>query len=84
MANHDEYLLAYTESTNRQCMDACNQWMDAKLNHPLYLQLSNTHNTMHDKELLNIIHHDIHALRQRFLELFNQHKMALQDYIEFV
>jgi hypothetical protein len=84
MANHDEYLLAYTESTNRLCMEASNQWMNAKLNHPLYSQLSETRTTIQDKYLLSIIHQDIHALRQHFLTLLNQHKSALRDYVDFV
>ena len=79
MANHDEYLLAYTESTNRLCIEACNQWMNAKLNHPLYSQLTNSRTTLQDRQLLIIIHADINELRQRFLVLFNEHKMALQD-----
>ena len=84
MANHEEYLLAYTESTNQLCMAACNAWMDAKLNHPMYSQLTASRSTPHDKELLNIIYDDIDVLRQRFLVLFYNHKMALQDYIEFI
>jgi len=83
MANHEEYLFAYSESTHRLCIQACNQWMNAKLHHPLYQELSATRTTLEDKRLLNIIHEDIHELRQHFLKLLHHHKEALQDYDDF-
>ena len=81
MANHKEYVEAYLESTNRLYTDACNQWMNSKLNHPLYSQLSNSRTTPQDKLLLETIYKDIEPLRQISLDLRILYQQAYEDFV---
>ena len=77
-ANHEEFLLAYRNSTHRETLEACHRWMDARMNHPLYSQLSESRTLPQDKILLDIIHKDIHHLRIDYIQ-----KMKIQMNAEY-
>ena len=78
-ANHNEYVEACLESSNRLSIQACQRWMNAKTSHPLYQQLSDSRTTPQDKILLEIIHNDIASLRQEFLDLLVVYQRVLGD-----
>jgi|LauGreDrversion4_2_1035121.scaffolds.fasta_scaffold01757_3 hypothetical protein len=83
-ANHAELLEALKESAHRVSVEATQQWMLARNNHPLYAELTETRTTPRDQELLTQIHRDIQPLREYVIETLAARTLAWDDYYDFI
>ena len=80
--NHAKFLFALKESTKRDSVRACHEWMRAKESHPLYNQLSETRTTQEDRIMLQKICLDIEPLHQEFIRLLSISNEARMDYYD--